>query len=206
MPLKAEPLTPELAAKIVDRKIGIKGTGHVLLLGDSMLGGFLDQGSGKGILNPSVFENAAIGGTKVCHWLYLLKENPDSFLNLELLQKIDFFIICVGTNDLADPTYNPEDVASGIIEVVRLLHKVASPNAQIRFLHIFPRYDIRPTTINEEIVILNHLVSMQSVSDVPSYKDTPLIMDRQYYEADNLHFSREGYKVLATKLQEMINK
>lgn len=206
MVLKAEPLTPELAAKIVDRNIGLKGTGHVLLLGDSMLGGFLNHGSGKGILDTSVFENIAIGGTKVCHWLYLLKENPNSFLDLQKLSKIDFAILCVGTNDLADATYNPEDVASGIIEIVHLLRKMISPDAQIRVLHVFPRYDIRPSMINEEIKLVNYLISMANPRDIPNCKDISLDIDRQYYDPDDLHFSREGYKVLAGKLHQILNK
>lgn len=206
MPIKPEPLTPELAAKIVDRKIGIKGDGRVLLLGDSMLGNFQDHGLGKGILDAKVFENIAIGGSKVGHWLYLLKENPNQFCNHDKLKSIDQLFICLGTNDLADPSYNPQDAANGIIEVMQLLAQLTCSDAKIRFIEIFPRYDIRPTTINDEIKAINNHVRLLLASESSGLTSVNIEMDRSYYDSDGLHFSSGGYKVLAKHLNHLLNK
>ncbi len=180
-----EALPPEFTAKMC--RCSANG-GAVLLLGDSMIARFQDYGTGRGLLDPNVFDNYGIGGSTTNHWMHLLETGQIQFKS-----QYKTIILMVGTNNLAKVHESADEIAQGILNVCRLL-LCRFPQAKLYFVSILPRWDLARWNILEDIATINQTVSKHFAVL------SPPLNDRTLFAHDLLHLNREGYIRFAQSL------
>lgn len=181
-------LPEELQAKL-DRCLPLKGKAPVLFIGDSMLARFQDYGTGRGLLDPWIFENAAVGGTTTNHWIHLL-QSTEAFLEIRCYRNI---VLMLGTNNLANLGASATEITAGLECVVEIIKSLAS-NAELLFVPIQHRWDLERPAISEEIEFINGFMS-KLCSIVPFSMG-----DKSMFEDDMLHLTRAGYVQLAKNI------
>jgi lysophospholipase L1-like esterase len=188
-----EPLPPDLQVKL-DRCLPLKHRAPILLIGDSMLARFQDYGTGKGLLDPELFENAAVGGSTTSHWVRLLQTTD--FAGISGYKKI---VLMLGTNNIPRNEASTTDIADGLTQILTHL-KPKAVNTEILFVPIQPRWDLNRPGLLRDIELINEAVGKHCRS--LSF----FARDKSLYAEDLLHLNRRGYEALAKVITALLEE
>lgn len=188
-----EALSEELQRKL-DRCLPLSGNAPVLIIGDSMLARFQDYGTGRGLLDPAIYENAAVGGTTTNHWIHLL-QFTDIFSNIGTYKLV---ILMLGTNNLSDFNVSADDIVDGLKSIVDTF-KRKTGNTRIVFLPIQPRWDLERLNLAQDIDLVNE--KMSNICAMIPFK----ARDQSLFAEDMLHLNRRGYEEFAKTLNAYTN-
>lgn len=158
-----------------------------------MLARFQDYGTGRGLLHPEVFENAAVGGTTTNHWVRLIQTTD--FVGIEKYKKV---VLMLGTNNLPNTEASADDIAEGIKTILAQLEKTI--NTELLFVPIQPRWDLNRPGLLKDIELINETVGKHCRS-LPFFA-----RDKSLYAEDLLHLNRRGYEAFAEVIRTFFEK
>lgn len=150
--------------------------------------------------------NFGVSGCKIGNVLWQIDHNYGE-------NKPRVISLLIGTNNLHANKNTPEQVASGIIQVVDRLRKW-SPNSFILVHTILPRDDfdvskVKKETIDKANSLLKPLKQYKQVEivDLTSvFRNEKGEFQPQFYDKDRLHLNKEGYKKWFALLEPMVER
>jgi beta-glucosidase len=119
-------------------------------------------------------------------------------------------IVLIGTNDLAHG--RPPELAAEGIRAVLLRLRQKLPDTRILLLGLWPRGATSDDPLRQEVGLVNQLIPACADGSIIAYADIGgVLLDRngvlsQTLSPDLLHFSGAGYKLLAPKLDPLIDQ
>lgn len=175
---------------------------RALFLGDSLTERF-DPQVWRKHMTPRGVLNSGVNGDRTEHMLWRLKHGnlagpPPAAV-----------IVLIGTNDLGHGR-PPEQAAEGIRANLLYLRQQL-PNARILLLGLLPRSASPEAGLRRKVAAVNSLIRSCGDDRVIVYADIGgVLLDRKgrlppNIAPDQLHFSRQGYELLAPRLDALID-
>lgn len=148
--------------------------------------------------------NAGVSGDRTEHLLWRLDHG-----NLDGPPP-KLAIVLIGTNDLGHG--RPPELASEGIRAVLIRLRQKLPDTRILLLGLWPRGATEDDPLRQEVGVVNQLIQTCADGDMITYADIGgVLLDRRgvlstKLSPDLLHFSGAGYKLLAPKLDPLIDQ
>ena len=178
---------------------------RALFLGDSLTERF-DPQVWQQHMAPRGVLNSGVNGDRTEHLLWRLKHGnlagpPPSG-----------FIVLIGTNDLTNGgSGRPPELAAEGIRANLLYLRQQLPNARILLLGLLPRSASPDAGLRRKVAAVNSLIQSCGDNRMIVYADIgSVLLDPQgrltpAIAPDQLHFSRQGYELLAPRLDALID-
>jgi lysophospholipase L1-like esterase len=178
---------------------------RALFLGDSLVERF-DQQVWQQHMAPRGVLNSGVNGDRTEHLLWRLKHG-----NLAGPPPAGF-IVLIGTNDLTNGgSGRPPELAAEGIRANLLYLRQQLPNARIVLLGLLPRSASPDAGLRRKVAAVNSLIQSCGDNRTIVYADIGgVLLDAQgrltpAIAPDQLHFSRQGYELLAPRLDALID-
>lgn len=179
----------------------------LVFIGDSITQGW--EGAGEKVWQEFYAErqavNLGISGDRTEHLIWRL--NHGNFGKMQPKAAV----LMIGTNNTGHMMQEPDQVADGVAEIVRIIHD-KSPNTEIVLLGIFPRggHSFDPARLNN-VAINQYLQRMSAIPKVHYVDLSSTFLEpdgsiRKEIMPDLLHLSPDGYRLWAEALEPELKK